>query len=76
MRNNLNKIMGIKSLTNWYSLGIILSSDGEGAKVVSFNGDIASKRSKWQLIKWDRDGAPYVTYNGIKHHLDEFMRVS
>ena len=76
MRNNLNKIMGIKTLTNWYSLGIILSSDGEGAKVVSYNGDIASKRSKWQKIKWDRDGAPYVTYNGIKNHLDEFMRVS
>ena len=76
MESNLNKIMGIKSLTNWYSLGIILSSDGEGAKVVSFNGDIASKRSKWQLIKWNRDGAPYVTYNGIKHYLDEFMRVS
>ena len=76
MRNNLNKIMGIKTLTNWYSLGIILSSDGEGAKVVSYNGDIASKRSKWQKIKWDRNNAPYVTYNGIKHHLDEFMRVS
>ena len=56
MESNLNKIMGIKSLTNWYSLGIILSSDGEGAKVVSYNGDIASKRSKWQKIKWDSDG--------------------
>ncbi|WP_455596282.1 hypothetical protein [Cloacibacillus porcorum] len=31
--------------------------------------------TRWQAIKYDRNGSAYVKHYGRRYHLDEFMRV-
>lgn len=73
---NKMKIDAVKVITNMLSLGIIINRYGDAAKVVLMSDKIISKKPRWQEIKYNINGEPYVTYHGIKHYLSEFMRVS
>ena len=70
------KIDGVKSITNLYCLGIIINRSGDAAKVVLMSDTIISKKPRWQEIKYNINGEPYVTHYGSRHYLSEFMRVS
>lgn len=73
---NKMKIDAVKVITNMLSLGIIINRYGDAAKVVLMSDNIISKKPRWQEIKYNINGDPYVTYRGTKHYLSEFMRVS
>lgn len=70
------KIDGVKVITNMLSLGIIINRYGDAAKVVKISDKIISKKPRWQEIKYNINGDPYITHYGVKHYLYEFMKYS
>lgn len=69
------KVDGAKVITNSLALGIIINCYGDAAMVVLMSDKIISKKPRWQEIKYNINGEPYVTYRGNKHYLSEFMKV-
>lgn len=70
------KVDAVKVISNMLSLGITINRSGDGAMLVLMSDTIISKKPRWQEIKYNINGEPYVTYRGTKHYLSEFMRVS
>ena len=70
------KVDAVKVISNNLSLGIIINRFGDAAIVVAMSDKIISKKARWQEIKYNINGEPYVTYYGVKHYMEEFMRVS
>lgn len=70
------KVDGAKAITNSLALGIIINQYGDAAKVILMSDKIISKKPRWQEIKYNINGEPYVTHYGSRHYLSEFMRIS
>ena len=66
--NNPNNTLGVKSITNGSVMLIEINDDGDQAR-------IGGNSPRWQDIKFDLNGDPYVTHYGQKHYLNEFMSV-
>lgn len=69
------KVDAVKGITNSLALGIIINQYGDAAKVVLMSDKIISKKPRWQEIKYNNVGDPYVTHYGSRYYLSEFMRV-
>lgn len=52
-----------------------MNKDGQQARV-RYNIGYGTTSAKWQLIKTDNDGRPFVTFRGKKLLLDWFMSVN
>jgi len=66
------KTHGAYILSNTNSLLIELSNCGDGARLkLSDKNNVG----KWQQIKYNNFGDPFVTYYGTKYYLNEFIRV-
>lgn len=65
--------------SQWGGYEIEVSNDGGCARVrytyVKANGEeYNSPRPRWQEIKYNTKGEPFVTYNGKRLLLDNFMK--
>ena len=66
--NNPNSTLGVKSITNGSVMLIEINNDGDQARI----GGVSPR---WQDIKFNLNGDPYVTHYGQKHYLSEFQRI-
>lgn len=66
---------GFYCVSNWGGYEIEISRDGSGARVRASFGDKVSPSPRWQEIKYNCSGSPFVTFNGRRLMLDNFMRV-
>ena len=67
-------IHGIKTLSNNFSLGIELSDSNDAARIIpTYEKKIAKPR--WQEIKYNMEGSPYIEWYGTRHFLNEFIRL-
>jgi hypothetical protein len=66
---------GICTLSNTAALAIEINNSGDGARVKLVCGDVIS-RPKWQEIKYDMEGTPFVTWKGSRFDLGEFTKFS
>ncbi len=65
---SLENVNGYKPMSNTHSLLIELSDCGSAAR-------LGGKSPKWQDIKFNNKGEAYITHYGVRHYLDEFMKV-
>lgn len=67
--------IAVKTLTNIFSIAV-LAIDEEEEKIIScfYNMDKqeGTRRTK---IFYDAEGAPYFKRYGVKHYLNEFLRI-
>lgn len=61
---------GTLTLSNHGGMEIQLSDDGEAARLQYYG-----KPSRWQQVKYNRSGDPYVTHFGRKYSLNQFMKI-
>ena len=55
---------------------IEVSNDGSMARVrADFGEPNITKHPRWQEIKFNKAGDPFVTFNGRRMKLDNFLRV-
>jgi len=75
MKTNINtfKCHGVLCVCNWGGYEIEINETGEAARLADNFGD-GSKVRRWQRIKSNSRGE-YVTRNGRKLYLHEFLRV-
>ena len=66
---------GVLTLSNWGGLEIQISECGEGARVRDNYGGEKRNKTRWQQIKYDRQGEPFIIHHRRKYHISEFMRV-
>ena len=66
---NLFTSHGYLTLSNHGGLEIEINNSGDAARL-SYYGKV----SRWQEIKYNFSGSPYVTYYGRRWQLDQFMR--
>lgn len=67
-------IHGVKVLSNTFSLQIEISDSGDAAKIIpTYEKKIT--RPRWQEIKFDKEGLPFVEWYGTAHFLNEFIRM-
>jgi len=64
---------GVKTLCNTFSLQIELSNSGDAARLHP-TYESKQARPKWQEIKYDKEGLPYVTWYKSVHYLNEFIK--
>ena len=58
------------TINNYGGFELQLDDHGDSARLKYFD-----KVSRWQEIKYNRQGGPYVTYYGTTYKLDEFMAI-
>ena len=66
---------GYLCISNHGGYEIETSRDGNAARVRINSGDKTSPHPRWQEIKYDSKGDPFVTFKGRRLRLDKFMRV-
>lgn len=73
--NTTFNTMAVLPISNHGGYEIELSADGYMARV-RYNIGYGTTKPKWQLIKYDTAGEPYVTHHRKRLHLSNFMRVN
>lgn len=66
---------GFYCVSNWGGYEIEISRDGSRARVRASWGDKVSPSPRWQEIKFNASGDPFVTFCGRRMMLDNFMCV-
>lgn len=70
----------IKTLSNWYSMEIRITEDGESVQYRYHSGNESSEWSEEIEILWDLDECgdvvPYFEENGECHYIHEFIRTN
>jgi len=61
-------------VSTWGGYELQVADDGGSARVRSSFDDKESPRPRWQEIKYNRAGAPFVTFHGRRLYLDNFFR--
>lgn len=73
---------GFYQNTQWGGHEIMISEDGSMAKVrYTYYSTITNKmvvvgRPRWQEIKYDKNGNPFVVFRGTRLMLDNFLRTN
>jgi hypothetical protein len=67
MKNKKFKVMGIVGIAG--GVGLELEILGDMART-----RFMSRINRWQSIKIDKEGEPYITFRGSKYLLNEFVR--
>lgn len=66
----MSKVKGVWGMTNTSSLKL-LEMEGDERAIVQLN-DFEPKKV---MVKYDREGSPYITYNRAKFYFSDCMRV-
>jgi len=64
---------GVKTLSNTFSLLIELSDSGDAARIHP-TYESKKARPRWQEIKFNEEGLPYITWYNSIHYLNEFIK--
>lgn len=75
MKNNTFIVHGYLTLNNWGGIEIQLNETGEAARVRDNFGGEKVNKTKWQEIKYNREGEPFIIHHRRKYHLSQFLKV-
>ena len=67
------KVHAVHAICNYGGIGLMLSDDGSAVRYQWFD---QKPTKRWQAVKYNKKGEPYIRIKNRRYYIDDFMRVS